>query len=84
MVKAALQDLPAGRVERDGTGTAAKPDRLRRLVDVADAQVTDLVAGSTVEQGEDAEQCLVRVCFQAPWSSGGTARAAPPGTQSAR
>jgi len=42
--EAALGDVPAGRVERDGARPGAAPDRLRRLVDVADAQVPDLVA----------------------------------------
>jgi hypothetical protein len=48
VIEAALQDLPARRVERHGLGTAAEPDRFRGLVDVIGAQVSDLTARSAV------------------------------------
>jgi hypothetical protein len=49
------------------SGYAQNPVWMTRLLleaitpHVADAQVADLVAGGAVEQGKDAEQCLVRV-----------------------
>jgi hypothetical protein len=61
VAQAAQQNLPARRVKRHRQGTAAEFRRPGRLVDVAHAQVPDLVAGSTVEQREDAQQRLVRV-----------------------
>jgi hypothetical protein len=61
VVEAALQDLPARRVRRHRSGTGAEPGWRGALVDVAYAKVPDLVAGSAVQQREDAEQRLVRV-----------------------
>jgi hypothetical protein len=59
--EAALQDVPAGGVERHRVQSLAQPDGPRTVVDVVQAQAAGLDAGHTVHQGEDAEQCLVRV-----------------------
>ena len=57
----ALQHLPAGRVQRHRVRALAEPDRPGAGVDVADLQVPDLAAGGAVQQGENAQQRLVRM-----------------------
>ncbi len=59
--QAALQHLPAGGVERHRVRALAEPDRPGADVDVTGLQVADLAAGGAVQQGEDAQQRLVRV-----------------------
>ena len=39
VVQAALQRVPAGRVERDGVRAASEPDRARGGIDVGDLEV---------------------------------------------
>lgn len=59
--QAALPNRAAHRVHRDRVRPPSQPDRLVDGVEVGDAQVADLVAGGSVEQGEDAQHRLVRV-----------------------
>ena len=59
--EAAVQHLPAGRIQRHRVRALAEPDRPVAGVDVTDVQVADLAAGGAVQQGQDAQQRLVRV-----------------------
>jgi hypothetical protein len=59
--QAALQHLPAGRVQRHRVRAFAEPDRPATGVDMTDLQVPCLAAGGAVQQGQDAQQRLVRM-----------------------
>ncbi len=61
MLQAALQRVPAGRVERDGVRPASEPDRARGGVDVGDLEVTQILGRRGVQEREQAGQRLVRV-----------------------
>lgn len=55
----ALQDRPAGGVNRHWMRPSAEPDGPQHRVDVVAAQQPDLAAGGAMQQGEDADQCLM-------------------------
>jgi hypothetical protein len=61
MVQAALQGLPAGRLERNGVGSADEHDRAMGGVDVDDLQLPQLGRGRGVQEGEEAREALVGV-----------------------
>ena len=61
VLQAALQRVPAGRVERDGVRPGAEPDRARGHVDVGDLEVTQILGRRGVQEREQAGQRLVRV-----------------------
>ena len=61
VLQAALQRVPAGRVERDGVRAAPQPDRARGRVDVGDLEVAQIPGRRGVQEREQAGQRLVRM-----------------------
>ncbi|MFI1735673.1 hypothetical protein ACH40E_42090 [Streptomyces acidicola] len=66
MSQAPLHGSPADRVQGHRVGALSEADGAAGRIDVIQPQVADLAAGGAVQQGENAQQCLVRV-------NGGTA-----------
>ena len=60
MGQTALHDRPARWVHRDRMRSLAKPDGLSNRIDIAAGQQPDFATGGAMQQGEDADQGLMR------------------------
>jgi hypothetical protein len=63
--EAAVQDVPAGGVERHRMGPLTQVEGACAVIDVVQGQVADLKAGDSVDETEDAERALVGVSVRA-------------------